>query len=290
MNPTLRRWLEKLGLMPLLYALSPVFTLLNLAQFRHYRQLVRSLPLEPLFERYPRFLYKYLSPYAVASFGRRTRLAVLTHHYQFMAAQAGPAFFQHLRERPVLWRHTIDADEFTIALSFPMYVDYEGELLLEMALNGTVLQLLTFVVAPGAAVGVASEQVLLITHVQGRAPAELMKHARITLHDITPGALLVQAAYGLALAWGITNGAGVGTSEKAGAWAERHFDYDAFWLELHGERSAHLNVYHLSIPAPERPLEEIKRAHRARNQRKREFKKELREQVGQWWQDTFART
>ena len=289
MNSTLRKWLGKLGLMPVVYALSPVLTLLNLAQFRRFRALVASLPLAPLRARYPRFLYKYLSSYAVASFGRRTRLAVLSHHYRFMAAQAGPAFFRALEQRPVLWRWACDADEYTIRLAFPLYVDYEGELLLELALNEAVLQLVTVVVAPGAAVGAARAAVLLITHVQGRAPAEVMKHARKTLHDTTPAAVLVQAAYGLATAWGLDTGAGVGSSEKAGAWAKRHFDYDAFWLELHGQRAARLNVYHLPIPAPEKPLEEIKHAHRARTQRKREFKREVREQVAHRWQDIFAR-
>ena len=288
MNPTLRKAFDKLGFMPLVHAASPVLTLLNYREFRTLKRTANQLPLAPLRQRQPRFLYKYLSPYASRSFDRRTRLAVLTNHYQSLTVNANAAFFPALAQSPVLWRDTIDTNEFEISLSFPIQVDYEAELSLHFSINGTILQVVSFVIAPGAVAGATAPQVILFTQVQGLGNAEQMKLATKTLHDITPASLLIHAAYGLACAWGIACGAGVSTSGKAGTWVYRWFDYDAFWQDLKGEPGANAEIYVLPVPPPDRPLEEIRRNHRNRTLRKRAYKQQLREQVAHIWQVSFA--
>ena len=241
-----------------------------------------------MLKRQPRFFHKYLSPYASVAFDRKTRLAVLTNHYAFLKAQANQAFFPALAQEAVLWRDCIESTEFSIALSFPIHVDYEAELSLHFSIDGTLIQVVSFVIVPGATMGSTEPQVLLFTQVQGLANAEQIRKATKLLYDITPAALLIHAAYGLACAWGIGGAAGVSTAGKAGTWVYRWFDYDAFWLDLKGERSSQESVYLLPVPPPDRPIEEIRRNHRNRTLRKRKYKRELREQVAQHWQTTFA--
>ena len=54
--------------------------------------------------------------------------------------------------------------------------------------------------------------------------------------------------------------------------------YDEFWLAVGGLRLER-NMYHLSVPLPRKPLQLIKRNHRSRVLRKREFRKVVKETV-----------
>lgn len=278
----LGEWLRQLadlpGLRTVKHGIRELQTLLNYAGFRQVQHLARTLPLGPLLERQPRFAYKYLSRYTAASFSRPQRLAALLGHYRFLAATVRPEFFRLLHAQPLVWQATHGADAFAITLSYPQRVGFECELSLNFLLNGVLLQVVGFVLVPGRLVGVATGQVLLFSQVQGTRQVELLRHATHTLHDTTPAALLVNAAYGLAEALGITAAAGISAEEQLGIGAGWRFDYNGFWEQFRGERT-HQQLYALAVPAPERPLHEIRHNHRARTLRKRQFKKELREAV-----------
>ncbi len=284
----LRQKIKNLGLLPVVHAIRPLLALLNYQGFRQFKRVTANLPLGPLRQRQPRFLYKYLAPYAAASFSRATRLAVLINHYQYLTAQANAAFFPALAHSPVLWRRRCGPDECTIALSYPLHVPNEAELSLHFCWNSALIQVVSFVIAPGSAVGAASAQVLLFSQVQGFANAAQLKGIIKALDDVTPAALLVHAAYGLASAWQIDGAAGVSKENKVGKWVHRHFDYDAFWLDFKGELNAPGNLFLLPVPPPEKPLEEIKRNHRARTLRKRLLKESVRAEVAQHWQAHFG--
>lgn len=264
-----------------LRGVQPLLTLLNYADFQRLRRLTAALPLAPLRARQPWFVYKYLSPYAVASFSRAQRLATLLNHYHFLAGAAGPRFFACLPTQPVVWRTSCPGEEFTIRLSYPVHAGFECELGLHFCRNGAVLQVLGFVVVPGGVVGAAGAQALLFSQVQGAHDAAGLKRATRTLHDIAPAALLVHAAYGLAAAWGIAYAAGVSRAEQVSMGAGNRFDYDAFWQQFQGTRTAQ-GLFLLAIPAPERPLESIRANNRGRHLRKRLYKKQVREAVERW--------
>ena len=284
----LRQELKRLGLLPIVHAIRPVLTLLNYKGFHQLKSLTANLPLAPLLKRQPRFLYKYLVPYAAASFDRRTRLAVLINHYQYLIDQTNSAFFPAMTQSPVLWRYRCGADECTISLSYPLHVPNEAELSLHFEWNSTLTQVVSFVITPGAMVEAASSQVLLFSQVQGFANAAQLKDITKALHDITPATLLIHAAYGIASALQIEEGAGVSKQNKVGKWLHRFFDYDTFWLDLKGELNPHADTYLLPIPPPEKPIEEVKRNHRARTLRKRLFKESVRKEIAQHWQATFG--
>ena len=284
----LRQEIKRLGLLPVVHAIKPVLALLNYKGFRQLKGLTANLPLEPLFKRQPRFHYKYLAPYAAASFDRGTRLAVLINHYQYLIDRTNAAFFPAMTQSPVLWRFRSGDDECTISLSYPLHVANEAELSLHLEWNSTLTQVVSFVIAPGSTVGSPCSQVLFFGQVQGFANAAQLKDITKALNDITPASLLVHAAYGIASALRINGAAGVSKHNKVGKWVYRHFDYDTFWLDHKGELNPHTDVFLLPVPPPERPLEEVKRNHRARTLRKRQFKESVREEIAQFWQANFS--
>lgn len=250
-------------------------TLLNFTDAQRLKHLAQSLAVAPLLERQPRFRYKYLSRYLAASFSRTTRLKTILNHYQFLAEKTRPAFFTQLPHQPVIWHEAWDDSSFTISLSYPKYVGYEGELSLNFCLNSTLLQVISFVIVPGQVVGAVGAHALLFGQVQGTRNVALLRQATKTLHDITPAALLVNAAYGLAEALGIGHAAGVSTAEQLCYRTGSCFDYDGFWQQFGGQPTVH-NLFLLDIPAAEKPLAEVKTKHRARTLRKRQYKQQLR--------------
>lgn len=280
--------IKRLGLLPVVHALRPMLALLNYRGFRELKSLTANLPLEPLLKRQPRFLYKYLVPYATAKFDRRTRLHVLINHYRYLIDHTNNAFFPAMTESPVLWRYRCGADECTISLTYPLHVSNEAELSLHFEWNDTLVQVVSFVIAPGAVVGAASEQVLLFGQVQGFTDAALLRNVTKALHDILPATLLVHAAYGIASALQLNGAAGVSKQNKAGKWVHRFFDYDAFWLSFKGELNAPTDVFLLPMPPTECPLEEVKRNHRARTLRKRQFKEDVRNDIAEFWQRNYG--
>lgn len=268
------------ALLPAKHFIRSLQTLLDYSDFQRIKQLAVVLPLVPLLERQPRFPYKYLSRYIAASFSRPKRLAAILHHYHFLTATAGPGFFEHVARKIIIWQERRANQTFAIHLSYPAMVGFEGELSLHLTVDGELLQVVSFTIVPGQLMGLADKPALVLGQVQGIRHQALYKHATKTLLDITPAALLVQAAYGLAQALGIDHAAGVSTEEQLSYGTGSRFSYNHFWEQLGGKRLAN-GLFELAIPAPEKPLEHLKPAHRARTLRKRHYKLALRQDVAQ---------
>ena len=252
---------------------------LELPDFWRLQQLADALALLPLLKIQSKFIYKYLSPYAARSFSRKMRLAAILHHYRFLRQRVAPGFFAGLAHAPVLWQQQCGPDLFSIALGFPPRSGFEGELTLSFYCNATVLQVISFVLVPGALVGSPSPQALFICQVQGERQPELLKHATRSLHDCTPAVLLVNAAYGLAKALRIGQVVGISTEEQL-CRDKISFDYASFWQQFDGQRTA-ANLFLLATPVLEKPIQQIKSKHRARTLRKRLAKQQLRAAVAQ---------
>jgi uncharacterized protein VirK/YbjX len=253
--------------------------LLEFPSFLRLQQLAEELTLVRLLRIQPKFIYKYLSPYAALSFTRRMRLAAMLTHYQFLRQRVVPTFFADLSHSPVLWQQQCEDSLFTISLGFPSRSGFEGELTLRFCCNETVLQVISFVIVPGTLVSSASEHALFICQVQGERQPELLKQATKALNDSTPAVLLVHAAYGLASALHIGQVVGISTEEQL-CNTKIIFDYAGFWQQFDGQRTA-ANLFLLAIPAAEKSIQQIKAKHRARTLRKRQGKQQLRAAVAQ---------
>ncbi|MGI4832002.1 MAG: DUF535 family protein [Janthinobacterium lividum] len=260
---------------------------LRYEEFQQMRQLIAALPLEALLQLQPRFAYKYLGYYTAVSFPRRARLAAILHHYRFLAAVVRQDFFSVVAEQPVIWQDLVATEEFSIRLSYPLLGWYEGELSLHFFCNATLLQMITFVIVPGTLIGAAAPHTLLVGQVQGTKDRQALQQATKSLHDITPATLLIQAAYGLAMALRITHAAGVSSQEQLRYGGPTcYFNYDAFWQQFRAERLNN-RLYLLDIHAPDKPLGEIKAKYRPRTLRKRAYKQQLRAAIAQHCQVAF---
>lgn len=242
-----------------------------------------------LTRRRPQLIYKYLGSYLARNFPVRNRLAILTNHYHFLATRAKADFFSLVLNQTIIWRQTVDEDEFTIRLEFPAGIDFDGDLALVFSCNDIPVYAVSFTFVPASVIDGSSGQVLFVSRVQGISSFDVIRQATKKLYDITPASLLVVALQGIGLAFGIDKLVGISNDMHLYRYTrvnETHFfDYDSFWRSFHVDSSA--VFFHIPIPFVEKPLAELKPNHRSRTIRKRAYKGEVCETVEQYVRTNF---
>jgi uncharacterized protein VirK/YbjX len=253
----------------------------NLGTHRKVRQLIKSTSLAGAISGNPRFPFKYLFPnYLVRGFSAAKSAACFLHHYQRLHT-ALPARFLHqiMQGEVVLDEIGRNGSNFGITLGLSRPYDKEGELSLNLQVNGETVFVLSFTIAPGWVVGSEAAEVLLITRIQGMKGAyRQISLATKALHDVSPEALLLAALHGVASAFGIRSMASIcatmqssynelyATSFKKG--------YDVFFTDLGIAQNA-TGFFLSPIPLREKPLALIKQGHKLRTREKRLFKRHI---------------
>jgi uncharacterized protein len=247
----------------------------------------------PLVRAEPRLLFKYLTGYLGADLSRSERASILVDHYAFLTARVQRNFFRMIVDRRVeLWRQIIGEHVYRICLTFPRTATehYEGDLSLIFEADGVGIYVLSFAIGPGSIAGLAALRAIYIARVQGKGKGlHLIRTATKMCEDISPQALLLAAAEGVATALGLSHIVGIGADNHISANADLRSNhmvnaYDEFWLAAGGLRLKR-NMYHLPVPLPHKPIQSIKRNHRSRALRKREYKIIVKEQVCRAFRD-----
>jgi uncharacterized protein len=100
--------------------------------------------------------------------------------------------------------------------------------------------------------------------------------------------MLIAAAEGIAIALDVTDMVGIGASNQLSANYHPRDGlitaYDDFWLAI-GCVPLARNMYHLAVPTLSKPIQSVKRNHRLRTLRKREYKRVIKEQVCRAFRD-----
>jgi len=182
-------------------------------------------------------------------------------------------------------------NRFTIKLTLSRRLDYQGELSLNFEVNGKMVFVLSFTIVPGWVVQSESEDVALISRMQGvRGCRDDIKLTTKALHDIAPQTLLIAALCGVAEAFGVNTMAGIsatlhpdwelcnGKAVHEQAYDEFEQAYDEFFSEL-GAAKGPTNFYLSQLPPPGKPMTLIKRGHKTRTRIKRAFKRDIAQRV-----------
>jgi len=256
-------------------------------------KVLTSAATRPIVRAEPRLLFKHLSAYLGADLSRKERASILIDHYTFLTDRVQGNFFRMIVDgRVELWRQIIGEHMYRICLTFPRAATahYEGDLLLVFEADGVDIYVLSFAIGPGSIAGLAASRAIYIARVQGKGKGlHLIRTATKMCLDVSPPALLLAAAEGVATALGLSHIIGVGADNHISASADfRPNDmvkaYDEFWLAAGGLRLER-NMYHLPVPSPHKPIQSIKRNHRSRALRKREYKIIVKEQVCRAFRD-----
>jgi uncharacterized protein len=247
-------------------------------------RLFASPALRPVLRVEPRLMFKFLRDYLATDLSRKERAAMLIHHYGFLKDRVGAGFYAQVIDRRLeLCAIDEGGHVHRIWLSFPRTPYSEGDLMLTFEVGGDDLYTLSFTIGPGDIAGLSPPDAMYIARVQGRGKGlDRIRQATRDCHDVSPAMLLLTAAEGVAEALGLGHMVGIGASTqvaKDGVKPGNLFKaYDEFWKAVGGS-PLHRNMYHLLVPIPGKPIHSVKRDHRSRTQRKRRFKKAIREQV-----------
>jgi len=230
---------------------------------------------------HPRFVFKYLTPdYLVRGLTVRERAACFAHHYRRMQSTLPDRLLRQTLEGDVdvheIW---VGENRFTLTMGLPQPLDKEGEMSLNLRVNGEIVFVLSFSVVPGWVVKSESAEVMLITQLQGRRGAyQQISLATKSLHDVAPCALLLAALQGIASALGIDQLAGVCATSQTCYTAECaaafNTAYDGFFQELGIARNSE-GFFVSPVPIEEKPLASIKQGHKLRTREKRAFKQQI---------------
>jgi hypothetical protein len=238
----------------------------------------------------PRFLFKYLThDYLARSMSVPARAACFVHHYRRLSAIL-PAGLIKLLLAEGIELAAIDGNgrRFTVDMvySWPkdeIGADKEGELSLNLRMDGTFVYVLSFSIVPGRAIGCKARDVLLISRLQGeRGRSETVTQFYKSLHYLKPDALLMAALSGIGKAFGIERIACVRGQDQTAYQSDLDHDFQTAYDEFFSALGVPTNAagYYVSpIPLPEKPLEDIRGGKRQRSRARRAIKQQVSEDV-----------
>src|SRR5438477_702997 len=240
---------------------------------------------QPVARASPLVALKYLSKYLGTELSESERASILINHYAFLKGRVEQGFFRKIVDgRLELWKHVASNYHVRICVAFPVTHHDEGDLSLIFQSDHIDIYTLSFTIGPGRVAGLAADQAIYIARVQGKARGlQLIRKATKVCLDISPAALLLAAAEGVATALELGHIVGIGADAQISAHADSRPEglvhaYDEFWMASGGLRLDR-NMYYLAVPLPEKPIKTVKRNHRSRALRKRAFRKLVKEQV-----------
>jgi uncharacterized protein VirK/YbjX len=265
----------------------PMIILANPQRQRNVSAILKMPNFSVIASLQPRFPFKYLNNrYLAGQLTTSKRALALIHHYRYLDAKACDCFLREmLRDGITAYKTIVKTNVYTIMMGLSAPITDEGELSLELRLDGITIFILSFTIVPGAVIDMDAKDVILITRIQGvRGSFKPIQMATKDLNEISPPALLFSAVHGAALAFNIDYIAGVaGVNQPAYSESdagEFYSAYDEFFVSLGGVGNAS-GFFYFPVPLREKPLAFVKRDHRSRTRRKRLLKSTVSESVRQ---------
>lgn len=262
----------------------------NFETHRKVRRLLKLAPFLDAVENNPKFAFKYLSRnYLARGLTVADRAACFLHHYTRLNALLPDRVLRQVLHWDVLLHEIPEGDKrFTLTMgrSRPCYK--EGELSLNLKVDGEIFFTLSFTIVPGWVVQSHAAEVLLISRLQGTwgCYPDQIKLATKAMLGVRPRALLLAALQGIALRMGISAIAAVSAVRQSSysADSDAYFKnaYDTFFSETCMKESPS-GFFLAAVPIEEIPMECISQNNRLRAKKNRLFKLRIRTAVAAWF-------
>lgn len=256
--------------------------LINIGMRREVLRLLTLRPYAKIVQNNPRFAFKYLAPnYLARGFTIKERASCFLHHYRRMyAALPENVLNQILQGAVTLHEIAEGGNRFTLSISSPELIgDREGELSLDMQVDGRKVFNLSFTIVPGWVVKSDVAEILLITRLQGTSRCRpQIRLARKAFHEFFPGKLLLAALQSIADTFGIGELDAV-CATKQRAYSKEYSailkgDYDDFYAKVGMVKTA-AGFYSSPVPIEDRPLASFKGRNRSRARKRRAIRQQI---------------
>jgi hypothetical protein len=252
-------------------------------QFRVFG-LLRIGAIAPFVCANPRFLFKHLPPkYLIRGLPGPTRTACFLHHYRRLHLALSDRLMRRVLQEDVpVFAMNEGGHLFAITMGRSRqiddsrHVDHEGELSLNLLVDGTHVFVLSFTLVPGWVVEMQAADVLMITRIQGALGVfPMISLASKAMHGIPAEMLLMAALQGVGEAFGVRSMAGVSAFRHLCYDAEDEAifkkSYDEFFARIGALRNQ-AGFYEAQFPLPEKSMSLVKRGQKTRSRARRAFK------------------
>jgi uncharacterized protein VirK/YbjX len=248
-------------------------------------RLVKLKAFKDFLQTNPRFPFKCLiRDYLARGLSVAESMACFSHHYKRLHADfPGPLLHRTLSSTIPLHEAMHDGTPYSITLCFSRAFEKEGELSLDLFVDGLEVFVLSFTIVPGWVVQSQAADVLLISRLQGvQGYFKQIRRVTKALHDVSPPALLLAALQGFAAAIAIDEFAGVCATRQSSYTEELSSLYIGAYDDFFSGLGLVINDsgFFLSpIPYHDKPMSSIKQGHKLRTKEKRAFKRQIAQSV-----------
>lgn len=229
--------------------------------------------------------YKYLGKHLSYSMGLSSRYTALRHHYEFVGScfknKMAPTI---IHNSLVLCTWGPPKQQVAIQLRIATTTMYEGELVLYYTYNNQHLYFLTFSIIPGHMFGFNDENIVFIGGNQGSKNCfHLIRCTTKENFDISPQTILITCLKAIATSMGIIKIIGISANNQVSIGRNNNShdhlgNYDELWLASGGNQISDGNFL-IPTHLHEKPISIIKRGHRIRTRKKRDFKHCIYDQI-----------
>ncbi|MFT3935435.1 MAG: DUF535 family protein [Chitinophagaceae bacterium] len=263
------------------FAQKHFFRVLQMAKhIRQHMALVKVLePMKelPLISKRTSFIY--MLHYVSRNMNIKTKLNVLTHHYQFLQEIFPKTSIEKLFDKGIeCWSTQSEGDKLSVRLAHSGYLEFEGSLSLFFYVNDKPISTMSFTFAPGHSLGMPDDKVIFVSLLQGKVGEwESISKATKMMNDLIPSTILMSVVEGIALALGIKNIVGICAKHQLSkeTVTDAHANnYDNYWISQGGIQTEEGN-FQFSCPLPNKPIEQVKAKYRGRTLTKRAKRAEV---------------
>jgi uncharacterized protein VirK/YbjX len=238
----------------------------------------------------PRFAIKFAADdYLARDLSVAERKTCFIHHYTRLRSVLSGSMLRRILHRSVCVFELPDGESvYRVMAHLSRRWDKEGELSLDLELDGVGIYVISFSIVPGSIVKSEAAEVILISRMQGmKGKYGLIQRATKTMNDVAPAWFLLAVLQGFAEAFGIREIVAVSAMRQPASDenCEEEFrkSYDDFFSNL-GAVMGPEKLFRCPVPIPEKPLQDIKRGHKLRTKEKRAFKREVADVVSRFLQ------
>jgi hypothetical protein len=216
----------------------------------------------------------------------------MTYHYNYLRHNLSAGSLRRICwEMVTLWEENTDNPVCRIVLSLPPSIKEhaEGDMCLIFKANLTDVFTLAFTICHGRFFGLPGDAIY-VGRLQGaRNQMDLIRASAKTCSGIAQQTLLLAAAEGICLSLGIRWMVCPNSKAQLSVGRQDEFFsgvsiYDQFWLEIGATRLNEENFY-LPVPMPHKPTKHIKRCHRSRAAKRRNYRNAVSDQARTMFRD-----
>jgi uncharacterized protein VirK/YbjX len=238
---------------------------------------------------------KYLRAYLARFLSIEQKRQCLSFHYEYVLRKATSKSARGLLVgKEMVWEKHKEGHIFGIHLTPSSLTDREGELVFNFVLDGQIVYLLTFSIAPAAPFDGTQDTVVFVGGLQGRPgkASEIRLVSKLN-DEINAASALFLALKALANCWQINRIVAISAKYQISHDADIYADqrskiYDAFWKDAGGFASSDL-FFTLDASFHRAASDPVSGAHKSRTRRKRVLKEALKKELDERFSRAFER-